>query len=405
MKLVSDILMQLSGIRKSQKKFLVILFKTVFSMSGRVNFLNMSRYSTLSERTFRRHFSREFDFLSFNSQAISRVYDASHDYILVSDASFIPKSGKETYGLGHFWNGIESRHAKGLEISSFALVDVSAKTAYTLKVDQVPPLAEGSEQSAIDFFVSQLSDLKRAEFTFPLPRYLAVDGAYSKKKFVDGAALLGFEVISRLRKDANLRYLYHPPADAPKKRGRPRKYDGKVDCSNPDFSKFKFVEELTKHIRLYSAVVYNISLKRKIKLLYLQHQRSSGKNSYIMLYSTDLTISPKDIHRYYTSRFQIEFIYRDAKQHTGLTHCQSRNKQRLDFHFNMSLAAINLARIQHQTENRGQLKCPFSMASFKRRHANQMMLDLFLSTLDIDPNLQKNKLAYQKLRNFGAIAA
>ena len=41
--------------------------------------------------------------------------------------------------------------------------------------------------------------------------------------------------------------------------------------------------------------------------------------------------------------YQIEFCYRDAKQMTGLTHCQARNREALAFAFNMSLASINVA--------------------------------------------------------------
>ncbi len=50
------------------------------------------------------------------------------------------------------------------------------------------------------------------------------------------------------------------------------------------------------------------------------------------------------IVRYYRSRFQIEFLYRDAKQHTGLNDCQARSKNKLDFHFNAALTAVNLAK-------------------------------------------------------------
>ena len=124
-----------------------------------------------------------------------------------------------------------------------------------------------------------------------------------------------------------------------------------------------------------------------------------------MLYCTDLTLKPQKIFNYYTARFQIEFTYRDAKQHTGLTHCQARNRKQLHFHFNMSLAALNLARIQHQLNNPGKLKHLFSMASFKRRQANEMMLNLFFAKLDLDPNLKKIQTVYQKLINFGTIAA
>ena len=46
----------------------------------------------------------------------------------------------------------------------------------------------------------------------------------------------------------------------------------------------------------------------------------------------------------YNSRFQIEFLYRDAKQNTGLEHWQSTDSDRLSFGYNASLSAVNVAR-------------------------------------------------------------
>jgi len=57
----------------------------------------------------------------------------------VQDASFIPKSGKQTFGLGHFFNGCTNRAERGLEISTLAVVDVSRRCAFTLAVAQTPP--------------------------------------------------------------------------------------------------------------------------------------------------------------------------------------------------------------------------------------------------------------------------
>ena len=37
-------------------------------------------------------------------------------------------------------------------------------------------------------------------------------------------------------------------------------------------------------------------------------------------------------------------ILRDGKQHAGITNCQSTDFRKLDFHFNASLAAVNLAK-------------------------------------------------------------
>ena len=46
-----------------------------------------------------------------------------------------------------------------------------------------------------------------------------------------------------------------------------------------------------------------------------------------LLFSTDLNTGPLLIERYYQGRFQIEFLFRDAKQFTGLAHCQSTKRE------------------------------------------------------------------------------
>ena len=50
----------------------------------------------------------------------------------------------------------------------------------------------------------------------------------------------------------------------------------------------------------------------------------------------------------YRLRYQIEFVIRDAKQHSGLLHCQARSQEKLDFHLNMSVVAVNLLRLLAQ---------------------------------------------------------
>ena len=54
----------------------------------------------------------------------------------------------------------------------------------------------------------------------------------------------------------------------------------------------------------------------------------------------------KEIIDYYRTRFQIEFCYRDGKQFIGLTDCQSRDLNKLHFHFNASLTSVNLAKVK-----------------------------------------------------------
>ena len=56
-------------------------------------------------------------------------------------------------------------------------------------------------------------------------------------------------------------------------------------------------------------------------------------------------MSGEDVLRTYRSRFQIEFCFRDAKQYPGLTHCQARHKNQLDFSYNASFASQNVAKV------------------------------------------------------------
>jgi len=60
-------------------------------------------------------------------------------------------------------------------------------------------------------------------------RYLVADGYYYRAKFWDAVRDSNLNLISKLRSDANLNYLYTGERN---KISVPRKYDGKVDCNN-----------------------------------------------------------------------------------------------------------------------------------------------------------------------------
>ena len=98
------------------------------------------------------------------------------------------------------------------------------------------------------------------------------------------------------------------------------------------------------------------------------------RNRYAVLFSTDVKLEPQRLYRYYKARFQIEFLFRDAKQFTGLSDCQARSKAQLDFHFNASLSAVTFAKLEARQQNRNYDQA-FSMASLKRRAFNQHLID------------------------------
>src|SRR4051794_3246375 len=136
MTIVKDILNQIYAISQPQRKFLATLFVTMLALRGRVNFRNLSRYCDYSERTIARQFRANFDWPGFHQRVINQAVASQTELLSVQDASFIPKSGKRTFGLGHFFNGCTSRAERGLEISTLAVVDVNRRCAFTLAVAQ-----------------------------------------------------------------------------------------------------------------------------------------------------------------------------------------------------------------------------------------------------------------------------
>ena len=103
-------------------------------------------------------------------------------------------------------------------------------------------------------------------------KYLAVDGAYAKQNFVTAAVQFQLQVISKLRCDANLRWLY---TGEQKPRGRRRKYDGKVELSAQ--ARLTFVDRVQPDVELYTAMVFHVSLHRTIRLAYLQQAQQPEK--------------------------------------------------------------------------------------------------------------------------------
>lgn len=400
MTFVESILHNFSSITKWQRDFLTMLFPLILALPGRLTMRNMSRYSHYHERTFARHFAGEFDWTRFNNTVVTSVLGAQS--LLVTDCTFIAKSGSKTYGLDTFFNGCAGRSEPGLELSVIGLLDPETKDTYTLSAQQTPPRDQASDQSRDEgrtaFYLRQLQEVAPQ-----LPKaiqYLAADGYYAKKTYTDGVCDLGLHLISRLRSDANLRYLYRGPH--PKRRGARRQYDGKVDLH--DVSRFDYLGEVEPGIDLYTAVVNSPHFKRTLRIAYLLDRRKANKARYVLLFSTDTALDAWELVRLFRLRFQLEFVFRDAKQYTGLSDCQARSQERLDFHFNASLASLNVARVEARQQA---VPGPqvFSMASVKRRGYNRLFLARIIEYLDLEAEKVVIHPAYERLCAYGAIAA
>ena len=386
-------------LNKSRKDFIVNVLWHILSIKGKINFLQLGRFSGYSEQTYRNQFAKKFDFFSFNKLLIDQV--ASPERVVALDPSYIPKAGKSTYGRGRYWSGVAKAAKWGLDICGFAVVDIIGNTALHLNAWQTPSADELVKNglNLLTYYASLVTEnaKKFKEFS----DYMVADAYFSKKPFVDAILLSGLHFISRLRDDSVLKYRFR--GEPTGKKGAPKKFNGRVDVKNLNTNYFS-LDLLTEDIKIYSAVVYSQAFKRDIKLAVAVFFKNGKEVTRKLYFSSDLKQGGEKIVCYYRSRFQIEFLYRDAKQFTGLTNCQARSESKLDFHFNATLTAINLAK-QDWLSNKNNTIKPFSMADYKTRYNNTLMLERFICMFAINPNTAKNQKIVKELLDYGKIAA
>ena len=194
----------------------------------------------------------------------------------------------------------------------------------------------------------QLADLGASYWC----RQLSV-GFYAKQKVFNAVADLGGDLITRLHPDANLRQataIYTGPRK--KDPGAPNsttaKLTEKIPESVPSGSKMAIRDCLGRlpdqpPVRILTTVANSPPFGRDLWVVLL----IGPDGEQVVLASTNAGQHAEESRKPsgYRLRYQIEFVIRDAKQHTGLPHCQARSQEKLDFHLNMSVAAVNLLRL------------------------------------------------------------
>ncbi len=157
---------------------------------------------------------------------------------------------------------------------------------------------------------------------------------------------------------------------------------------------------------LYSAVVYSVAFNRSIKVINLELLDKHGNvKGYKILFSTDLEMEAHRVHKIYKGRFQIEFLYLDAKQYAGLEHCQARSESKLHFQFNTSLTSVGIGKLIHQKLYNNTTTRPISIHDVAAELSNINFAERLFSKYGINLYFDKNQKAVQFIRNFAKRAA
>ena len=359
----------------------------------RCNFIQMGRYGNRGEQCYRQTAERSVNWHEMNMWLSAFAFKQGKGRnAIVIDPSFIKKAGKHTPYVGTFWSGCAGAVKHGLEILGIGVIDVDLHECMMLKAVQTT-LEKGEEKKEMGLYDWYAKVLQDDKVTLQrICKVLVADSAFSKRPFIDKVMKMGFHVVSRLRHDAALFYTWDgEPTGRP---GRPRVKGDKIDVRNIDMSKVEKLELEETSGKAYALKAWCKSLHRVVSLVI--HELPNGVRR--LYFATDENMSGCDVVEYYTTRFQEEFCFRDAKQFLGLTDCQARDKRKLDFAFNSSFTALNVAKIMCKElgTSIGRLKAQMVNAYYAQR-----IIDVF----EKNPNTPLNKERINDIFSFAADAA
>jgi Transposase DDE domain len=369
---------------KIRRRILLHLLPLFLTLPRRINFTQLTKWGEYNENTYHNWFTKDLDLVSFNVDLIKQ--HGSGEHFILFDPSFLNKSGKKTPSVGNFWSGCAGAVKRGLEMSCLAVADMQQHTAYHLStcLTPLPKDLKAKHQTLIDFYAEEV--LRHEQYIITFGKMVVADGAFGAYNFVKPLLKKGIDVTSCLKSNACLFYLAEPVIGK-RKRGRPKVKDGKIDWQSIDKERLAIVKQDQKKI-VRSAKVYSKSLKMIILLVAVDYLNDDGSFKNRKLYfTTKVSENFERILEIYQIRFQIEFLFRDAKQYTGLMHCQSTNLTKINNHLNLSLTSVSVAKATHWNKDP---KTPFSMAEIKEYYHNLRLIELFSEALGLEPNTVKN---------------
>jgi hypothetical protein len=311
---------------------------------------------------------------------------------------------KKTWGLGHFFSSAAGKNKRGLEVSILGAITTKSREPVGLDATQTPSISASEKDgySRVDFYCEQLLDLAPRLRKADLPvDYWVGDGYCAKKKVLEAIDAVGADLITRLRSDANLRYLHR--ADLPgagllgADLGTEEPGD-KIDWNAPDglrrgFDQIGCLADKPE-IQVLRALAYSPHFDRALRIVLLA---TTDFSEQVVLCSTDTSQPADQIAEYYRLRYQLEFVIRDAKQHTGLTHCQARSEEKIDFHLNMSVAAVGLLRLLAKKKG-----C--SLPTYRREAYNRMLINRLFSKLGLSAEFDRADPRIEEVVRIGHMA-
>jgi putative transposase len=353
----------------------------------------LSRYCNYSLRQIFRFLSAQHKWLEIRVLLFKTfIYEQNAHYIVAVDEVVEGKSGSASFGIGKFYSSCQQKTIKSVCFFALSLINIHTKKSYLINALQVvyseedkkriaskkeqmkagkqrtkagtnlpkgrpkkentTKTSEAKQETANatasfrvfkELFISSLLLLKSSIFGVKIT-HLVADCAYSSLDYLQIALANHCFLVSKLKAVAAL---YEPAQAEIGKRGRPKLYGNKIDLANIDSKYLKQTEKKNGHTHKYyqfealSKTLVGIQLN----VVVLITINEKGKHSTNVFFSNDLKLNYETLLDYYSLRFQIEFHFRDAKQHFGLSDFKNYKEQNLTNFVNLSFTMCLVSKI------------------------------------------------------------
>jgi len=347
------------------------------------------------------------------------------EYLLAGDEVVINKAGAKTHGRGRFYSSLARRPINSVSFMTVSLIDMQTRRSYPLQVEQrQPPVAVNASVEApvkrqrgrpkgsknhqkpapkLTPDLTLLQGIIRGIVARMAPmtvNHIVLDGHFGNYPATYAVRETGLHIISKMRHDAAL-YL---PYDGPKpRRGPMPRYGQKLNYQQlPPETLCHSMIEGDHRIDTHQMQVFHKSFPDRLNVVVVvKTHLKTGKRGHVVLFSTDLDLTAGQIVDYYALRFQIEFNFRDAKQHWGLDDFMTVKPVAVTNAVNLAFFMVNLSAVMLKPYRDRQPD--FSVLDLKAQFRARRYLDETIKMLPDPPGDDLISRIWRRLSAFSSI--
>lgn len=394
----------------------------------RATMLGLSRWSEKggSYRTLQRLYHSQIDWLQLHWTFLkTHLVSPDKVYLLAGDEVVEAKAGKKTHGVGRFYSGLAQQVIPSIAVLALSLVDVESRQSYPLSVKQIMPKAmsetdspskikrkrgrpKGSKSyakpepilSPLLQLLGQMITAIQVQIAYLQVKHIVLDGNFGNYPSTWLVQKTGLHIISKMKHNAAL---YLPYAGSKPSRGSSSRYGDRLNYQQlPQQAQVASRVERDYRIDTYQLQLYHKDYPDLLNVVVVvKTHLASGKHGHMVLFSTDLKLTAAQMLDYYSLRFQIEFNFRDTKQHWGLDDFMTVKPQAVTNSINLAFFMVNCSHVM--LEPYRQHDPHFSVLDLKAQFRAQRYLTETIKMLPEIPEPHLISRIWQRLARFGGI--